>query len=67
MVKALGAERESEGIPLDERPDRIKALQSEVRTLEISEEDVITELADLGFQVERRPNASPEVILEWQG
>lgn len=50
-----------------DRPALIKKLDAKIRAIEIEEESLITEAESAGIHVVRHPDASPEVILEWNG
>lgn len=64
--KAITAEGLKPGMPLDERPGVLAKLEAELLHLEIEEEALIVELDRMGFPIERREDARPEVVLEWQ-
>ncbi|KJS04337.1 MAG: hypothetical protein VR73_14745 [Gammaproteobacteria bacterium BRH_c0] len=64
--KAITAEGLKPGLPLDERPAVLAKLEAELLQLEIEEEALIVELDRMGFPIERREDARPEVVLEWQ-
>lgn len=55
----------AEGLPLDERPGRVAEIEAEVDWLEHSEEQLVRDAEDAGFFIARRPDARPEIILDY--
>ncbi|MEH3117102.1 MAG: hypothetical protein PGN25_05695 [Methylorubrum populi] len=69
MLKALEAQIDAEAkddraIPTEGRAERLEALAAEMLAIEREEEAIIRAVAEDGIPVERRPDASPEAVLQ---
>lgn len=54
----------ADAIGAQERKEKLAQIEEELRQLENNEESITIELEDLGVEVERRPDLSPEIFLE---
>lgn len=54
------------GPPAADRPELIVEIDAELLRLERQEEQVISEAESCGFEIVRRPDANPEIVLEVQ-
>ncbi|MEH3117133.1 MAG: hypothetical protein PGN25_05855 [Methylorubrum populi] len=69
MLKALEAQIDAEAkddraIPTEGRAERLEALRADMLAIEREEEAIIRAITEDGIPVERRPDASPEAVLQ---
>ena len=65
-IDAIVAETDYEfGLPLSERPARRRKLQEQLDRIEAEEEFLIRALETAGREIDRRPDARPELVLSW--
>jgi len=60
------AQKMETGLLTTERNKRVGTLKRELYDLEVVEESMICQVEELGLVIDRRGDARPEIVLEWQ-